>query len=63
MLRVKLKEKIETPDSETWKAGVSYLAKKIDDSKIQVYFPGSPVSLYISADKVEIVKETKGGLA
>jgi hypothetical protein len=63
MLRVKLKESVVTPDLETWKAGVSYLAKRIDDNKIEVYFPGSPVALYISADKVEIVKETKGGLA
>ena len=62
MLRVKLKERIVTPDSE-WKAGVSYLAKRIDDNKIEVYYPGSPLSLYISADKVEIVRETKGGLA
>ena len=63
MLRVKLKERIVTPDLEDWKAGVSYLAKRIDDNKIEVFYPGSPLSLYISADKVEIVRETKGGLA
>ena len=62
MLRVKLKERIVTPDSE-WKAGVSYLAKRMDDGKIRVYFPGSPVSLCVPVDKVEIVKETGGGLA
>lgn len=63
MLRVKLKEEIITLDSETWKAGVSYLANRTDDGRIRVYFPGSPVSMLVPADMVEIVKETKGGLA
>jgi hypothetical protein len=63
MLRVKLKERIVTPDLEDWKAGVSYLAKRMGEGKIRVYFPGSPVSLCVPVEKVEIVKETGGGLA
>lgn len=59
-MRVKLKENVTCwIDGTTWKAGVSYVAKKEEfngEERIEVFYPGAPGrGILVSPDMIEEV--------
>ena len=57
MLRAKLKRGYSYPfDKEEWKPNVRYVAKILEDGRIELCYPGSPMKMITTIDQVILDK-------